>query len=225
MEYFVKICIAFMIILTAFFCLLLFFGIKKAIKTKSLLNQGNRNDHLPFKLLRINFNKRRIMRRVYLPYTEEPDSPLYCVDLLVINHGGILLLSVKNLKGTIENPFRGDWRQFYNSTITQFRNPLEENSIYARALTNLLKNEKVINVPIKSAICYIDAKTKFKNKIEQLIPADKLIPYVKDMAKNRFLSGIEINNTTNLIQKKRKNMNNSGINPPQIKHNISGRVK
>ncbi len=225
MEYFVKICIAFMIILTVFFCLFLFFVIEKALKTRLLLHQENRTDHLPLKLLRINFQKRRIMRRVYLPYTEEPDSPLYCVDILVINHGGILLLSVKNLQGTIENPFRGDWRQFYNSTITQFRNPLEESSINARALTNLLKNQKVMNVPIKSAICYIDIKTKFKNKIEQLIPADKLIPYVKDMAKNRFLSGIEINKTTNLIQKKRKNFNKNRINPTQIKHDVSGRIK
>lgn len=220
MEYFAKFCIALMVIIIVVFCVYLFFKIKKAVKTKILLNQNIRTEDLPYKLLKINFLKHRIMRRVYLPYTVGPDSRIYCIDLLVINHGGILLISLRNLKGTIENPFRGDWRQFFNSNITQFRNPLEESSIYARALGNLLKKNKVVNIPIRSAVCYIDGKTNFKNRIEQIIAADKLIPYIKDMAKNRFLSGMEINNTINIIQSNRKSVKNNKITNLQDTQNI-----
>lgn len=219
MEYFANICITFMVILIAFFCVYLFFKIKKAIETKMLLNQNIRTEELPYKLLKINFLKQRIMRRVYLPYTREPDSRIYCIDLIVINHGGVLLISVKNYKGTIENPFRGDWRQFFNNNIIQFCNPLEESSIYSRALGNLLKKEKMVNIPIRSAVCYIDSKTRFKNRIEQLLAADKLIPYINDMAKNRFLSGKEINNTIHIIQNIRKSIKNNKIIIPKDKQN------
>lgn len=209
MEYFAKICISFMFIIIAFFCVYLFYKIKKAIETKMLLNQNIRTEELPYKLLKINFSKQRIMRRVYLPYTSEPDSRIYCIDLIVINHGGVLLISIKDYHGTIENPFRGDWRQFYNNNIIQFHNPFEESSIYSRALGNLLKKEKMLNIPIRSAVCYIDSKTRFKNRIEQLLAADRLIAYINDMAKNRFLSGKEIKNTIHIIQNMRKTIKNN----------------
>lgn len=219
MEYFAKICIIFMVILIAFFCVFLFFKFKKAIQTIMLLNQNIRTEELPYKLLKINFLKQRIMRHVYLPYTCEPNSRIYCVDLIVINHGGVLLISIKDYKGTIENPFRGDWRQFFNNNITQFHNPFEESSIYSRALGNLLKKDKMVNIPIRSAVCYIDNKTRFKNRIEQLFAADKLIPYINDMAKNRFLSGKEINNTIHIIQNIRRTIKNNKIIIPKDKQN------
>lgn len=224
MEYFAKICIAFMVILIAFFGIYLFFKIKKTIETKMLLNQIVRTNELPYKLLRINFLKQRIMRNVYLPYTLEPNSRFYCIDLIVINHGGVLLISVKDYKGTIENPFRGDWRQFFNNNITQFRNPFEETGIYSRALSNLLKKEKMMNIPIRSAVCYIDNKTRFKNRIEQLLVSDKLIPYINDMGKNRFLSGKEIKNTIHIIHNNRKLIRNKKIiNTSNTQHIIGGK--
>lgn len=224
MEFFAKICIAFMIILIAFFCLYLFFKTKKVIETKMLLNQNIRTEELPYKLLKINYLKQRIMRHVYLPYTHEPNSRIYCIDLIVINHGGVLLISVKDYKGTIENPFRGDWRQFFNNNITQFRNPFEETGIYSRALGNLLKKEKMMNIPIRSAVCYLENKTRFKNRIEQLIASDKLIPYINDMGKNRFLSSKEIKNTIHIIHNYRKLIKNNKIINPNTQ-NIAGRKK
>lgn len=223
MEYFAKICIASMVILIALFCVYLFFKIKKTIETKTLLNQKIRTEDLPYKLLKIIFSKRRIMRRIYLPYTSEPDSRLFCVDLLVINHGGILLITVKNLKGSIENPFRGDWRQFYKNNITQFRNPFEESGVYARALGNFFKQENMANIPIRSAVCYLDGKTRFKNRIEQLLVADKLVPYIKDMGKNRFLSGMEINNVAYAIRINRRSVKNNNVKPKIIQQDKSGR--
>lgn len=223
MEYFAKICIACMVILIAFFCVYLFLKIKKKTETKTLLNQKNRTEDLPYKLLKINFKKRRIMRHIYLPYTSEPDSRLFYVDLLVINHGGILLITVKHFRGSIENPFRGDWRQFYNNNITQFCNPFEESGVYARALGNIFKQDNMANIPIRSAICYLDGKTRFKNRIEQLLVADKLVPYIKDMGKNRFLSGMEINNVAYAIRINRRSQKNNNVKPKIIQQDKSGR--
>lgn len=206
MEYFAKICITVMIILTVVFCVFIFIKIKKAIETRILLHQENHIEILPYKLLKINFSNKTIMRRVFLPFTQEPDSKLFCVDLIIVNNGGILLISIKDFKGSIENPFKGDWRQFYNNNIIQFCNPLEENSIHSRAINKLFKNEKMNNIPIRSAVCYLDGKTRFKNKIEQILTADKLVPYIKDMSKNRFLSKKEINNSIHIIQKNRKHV-------------------
>ncbi|MDD4773625.1 MAG: nuclease-related domain-containing protein [Eubacteriales bacterium] len=206
MEYFAKFCIAVMIILTAIFCVYLFVKIKNKIQTEILLRQKNRTVDLPYNLLKTNLAKRSIMRRVYLPFTEEPDSNIYYIDLITVNRGGVLLITVKNLKGTIENPFKGDWRQFYNDNITQFRNPLENGSYHARSLAALMKKYKLVNIPIKYAVCYIDNKTRFKNRIEQIIAVDKLIPYIKDMSKNRFLSNKEIFRTISVIQNMRKSI-------------------
>lgn len=224
MGYFAKFCIAVMIILTALCCLYLFVKIKTKIQTEMLLRQKRRTEDLPYNLLKINVAKRSIMRRVYLPFTHEPDSKLYYIDLITVNRGGVLLITVRNFKGTIENPFKGDWRQFYNNSITQFNNPLEEGSYHARAIAALLKKDNLINVPIRYAVCYIDNKTRFKNRIEQIITADKLIPYIKDMSKNRFLTHREINKTIVNIQNIRKSVRaKRNLTVKQSRMNVIGK--
>lgn len=215
MENIAKICIALTVTIIVLFCVYLFIFIKKKIETQALLNEKKRTEILPYKLLRINFSKRMIMHRVCLPYTALPDSNCYNIDLLIVCNGGILMITVKDLKGTVENPFRGDWRQFYNNQITQFKNPFEESNNYARALCNLLKRDKMINIPIRSVVCYLDKKTRFKNRMEQLLVADKLVPYIKDMSKNRFLSRMEMENVLFCIRQSRRNVKKPVKNKPE----------
>ncbi len=125
------------------------------------------------------------------------------VDHILVSRGGILLISVCPYSGTIENPFHGDWRQFYGSNIVQFRNPLERNTRNAAVISALLKQEKLHNIPISGIAVFPDNKTQFKNRIEQVMTVNRLVVYGKDMNKSRFLSIGEIHRTLAALRKYR----------------------
>ena len=216
MDVFLKFCIGAAIVLAGIFLVCFIFFIKAVVETKILLNSGVKSNNLVYKLMCANFRKSHIMRTSHFPFTSEAQSKLFRADVIAVNRGGILLITVRDLRGTVENPFRGDWRQFLGTKIMQMPNPLETNGLHTRSLDNILKREGVKNVPVKSVVVYFDEKTKFKNRVEQIMCITKLVSYAKDMNKDRFLTGHEIRNTVSVLRRCRRRVKpnpNQGANP------------
>lgn len=201
MDTIAKICIAAAVIICALIVICAAFKIKKAVESTLVLRNGKRDESIVWRLLKINYPALRIMRRVILPYNLSRDSKLFKIDAININHGGVLLITVKNFHGMIEDPFHGDWRQFYGQAITRLHNPLEQNLQYSNALKAQFRSMELINIPVQSLVVYLDPKTRFKNRIEQLLLVDRLTTYIHDMDKNRFLSKQEINKVIIAIRK------------------------
>jgi len=204
MDTWVKVIIAAGVIAAACLVLFLFFRIRAWAETRALLNARPRKSSLPLRLLLANFPSANVMNRVILPVTDAPGSPCFSADLLMIHRGGVLMITVRDLRGNVDNPYRGDWRQFAGQKVLQMKNPVETGAVCCRAMNNLLQREQVSNIPIRHLLVYLDPRTRFKIRMEQVLPADKLVPAVKDMRREKFLSAREIRRVRAILQKKRR---------------------
>lgn len=191
MDFFAKFSIALAVICAAVLLVWLFFIIKRMITSNMLLNLPDRSEKTVLKLLTVNYKSDKLLKNVVFPFNLSPDSKLFRTDAILVNRGGILIVTIRNMHGTVENPFHGDWRQFYNNSIMQLRNPLELNAAYTKALNAHLRHRDIENVPINSIVVYIDNKTKFKTKISQIVSIDRMLMYIHDMNNNHFLSMAE----------------------------------
>lgn len=203
METFSKICIAISVVVIVLILLRIILWIRSRLLTRRIL--GNMRMDIGSKkqigeLLHANFFPTCVFCRPRFPVPGNSGA-IAEIDHIVVNRGGILLISVCPFSGTIENPFHGDWRQFYMQNIVQFRNPLDRNGANARVLNALLKREKLYNIPISGIAVFPDNRTRFKNRIEQVMTVNRLVSYIKDMNKSRFLSGGEIRRTIRALRK------------------------
>lgn len=203
METISKICVAISVIVISLILLRTAFWIRSRVLSCRIL--GSMRMDIGCKrqigeLLHANFLSFCIFSRPRFPVPGNSDAAIE-IDHIVVNRGGILLISVCPFSGTVENPFHGDWRQFYRQEIVQFRNPLDRNGANARVLNALLKREKLYNIPISGIAVFPDHRTRFKNRIEQVMTVNRLIPYIKDMNKSRFLSEGEIRRTVRALRK------------------------
>jgi len=201
MDWLIKICIAAAVIIAAILIIFIAFAIKKEVESILLLRNTKRNVSMVHRLLYANYGSSRVMRNMIFPYNFSPNSRLFKVDAININHGGVLLITIKNYHGMIENPFHGDWRQFFAKKIDRLPNPLEINAKYAGSINMQLKSMNISNVPVRSLVVYLDPKTRFKNRIEQIVLIDRLRAYIHDMNKNRFLSSLEMRNVSTALKK------------------------
>lgn len=218
MDTIAKISIAAAVAVAAVLLVMLFFKLKKLAESYILLNQPERSEKTVLKLLTINYGGERLLKNAVFPFNLSPDSKLFRADAIVVNRGGVLIISIRNMHGTIENPFHGDWRQFYMQAIKQMRNPLELNGAYAQSLIMLLRQSEIENVPVESLVVYLDPKTKFKNRIAQIIQIDRLTTYIHDMNNNRFLSGKEIRKTAAALREFARKPQKAK-SPPQYRSN------
>ena len=124
MDLFAKFSIALAVVCAAVLLVWLFFIIKRMIISNMLLNQPDRSEKTVLKLLTVNYKSDKLLKNVVFPFNLSPDSKLFRTDAILVNRGGVLIVTIRNMHGTVENPFHGDWRQFHANAIKQLRNPL-----------------------------------------------------------------------------------------------------
>lgn len=204
MDNLIKIGIGIGVFAVAVLVIVLFLRIRAWAETRALLGANPRKPSLPLRLLLANFPAGNVLHRVILPVADAPQSPCFSSDILMIHRGGVLLMSVRDLHGNVDNPFRGDWRQYAGGQMLQMKNPEEMGALCCRALNNLLQREQISNIPIRHLTVYLDNRTRFKIRMEQVIPVDRLVPLIRDMRREKFLSSGEIRRVKAVIQKKRR---------------------
>jgi len=163
------------------------------------------------------YRKKYIFRNVYFPDDRYGDRTVE-TDIIFVCKGGICVIEVKGIKGFIENPIKGDWNQFYNNNVFMFQNPFEQNVSHIKAVKNILIREELPNIPVHNIVVFTDKRVKFKFREDMLLKADKLLPFLHDLNKNRFVSRQEITNVVKIIRKyqvkgyntRRNNINNGG---------------
>ena len=204
METLTNICIALAVIVLIGVLAYIVFRIRAAVSVSRILKEAraSRNfDSVVLRILKICFPGQHILHRVRIPLKQDPGARVCDIECMMISRGGVILIRSLPYAGTIENPFRGDWREFSGRGIAQFKNPLEINAAAGRLITGILQHENISNVPVKGIVVFCDNKVRFKNRIEQVMVAEKMVPYIKDFNKNRFLSAAEIAAVTRAVKK------------------------
>ena len=95
------------------------------------------------------------------------------------------------MRGFIEDPMRGDWRQFNGNRIVQFNNPIELNSKRTRALDRVIRG-RGFKVPIKGIVVFTYEDVRFKNRLKRVFSAESSIKYIHAFMNNKCLTDSQV---------------------------------
>lgn len=180
------------LLIVAVVAVALFVGnyVMRARRVKRLLSEGRGRDGFLKELYKAAFDRRcYILENIYIPLKPGSDSTLCCLPLVLVGRGGIMIFEEKRMSGFIENPMRGDWRLFSGKRITQFQNPVERNTIHARAIKKMLAAEGHASCNVKGLVVLTENDVRLKNKLAQVVSAEASLEcIVRTMKKKEITS-------------------------------------
>ena len=192
----------------------LVFCIRRCRKTKMLLSGDRGRDGFLYALYSMALGgKCYVLKDIYVRCENNRDAVILCVPLLLIGSGGILIAEEKHMCGFIEDPMRGDWRQFHGNRIVQFNNPLEVNSKRIKALERLIKS-RGFKVPMKGIVVFTQNNVRLKNRLSQIYSAESSIKCIRSFMDNKYLTAGEMKSLCSFIRRqslKISNGNNTEI--------------
>lgn len=191
--------------------LMITLSVKATIDAEKVLKYEKRDGRFTRKLLSTNFSNRTTMYNVLLPFGPggKTSGP---ADAIVVLRGGIAVIKTQYARGYIDNPFRGEWCQYNKGDTETLPNPFDLNEASVTSVKTIMQREEIYNVPIHNIILFVSKGVKFKNREETLLAADGLIPYLKDLSKNRFLTTAEVTKVTEVLRKYRRHPKNAQKN-------------
>ena len=162
-----------------------------------LLSSNERGGDFVYRLLKTSFPASRILRQAVLPLDNGQRA---MADLVLVDSGGVFVIRVRNFPGKVDNSNRATWTVENSKGVGEFPNPFEQNRYALSAIDGILKREQLYNVPKHNVVVFSQKRTVFKIRSEKLTTADNLIETLKDINKNRFLTGKEVNETLTAIK-------------------------
>ncbi|MFA6948045.1 MAG: nuclease-related domain-containing protein [Eubacteriales bacterium] len=175
--------------------------IKASMDTERLLSDAKPSPALVHKLLRVNFGTANMMTNILLPFNPNRTDGAVPLDTVIVVRGAIAVLHIANLHGYIDNPYKGDWVQYNKGTETTIRNPFERYEGYIAAIRTIMRREEVYNTSIYNIVVYTDKNVKLKNREDQLVRYDRIIPYLKDFQKEKLSTSREVSNIMRVLHK------------------------
>ena len=175
------------------------------ITAKNIFNNSRGKKSFAFNYLSVRFGRNRTLRDVKLPIRNPAAKngvSLVDIGLIFLNRGGIFVIKVVPGSGYIDNANGDVWTRTFNDKFYQFSDPFAQNLIGVKAVKALLRSEHIDNIPIHNIVLFTGRKVKFARRLNGLITADELTPFMIDLNKDRFLNGKEIRNTVKLLKKK-----------------------
>lgn len=167
---------------------------KRATK---LLSESDRGADTIYKLLRTAFPAGRIIKQAVFSLKNGGRA---MSDLILVDSGGVFVIRIKTFPGRIDNSNRALWTVTNTKGVGEFPNPFEQNKYAVTAVNDLLQLESLYNVPTHNIVVFSHKKVAFKINSEKLLTAERLIDTIKDLNRNRFLTGKEINATIGAIK-------------------------
>ncbi len=135
--------------------------------------------------------KCRILKNIYIRYEDNRGAGMMCIPLIVIGSGGILIAEEKHMHGFIEDPMRGDWRQFSGNRIIQFSNPIEVNSKRIKELEKLMR-DRGFKADVKGIVVFTYKDVRFKNRLKQVYSAESSVKYIRSFMNNKCLTSSQV---------------------------------
>ncbi|MBQ0102441.1 MAG: NERD domain-containing protein [Firmicutes bacterium] len=169
-------------------------------KITALFAKKNRSESFVPSLIKAQMLRPVLIRNAVLPEPVGNGSFVNAnADLIYISHGGIAVMSLIGIPGAVDNSGTGDWTIQNNTGVTTIPNPLEANAHAVNAILQILKENSVFNVPIYNFAVFYGKKTVFRVKSNKLLTAKTLLPSLKDINRDKFLSNQDISDAYEAI--------------------------
>ena len=139
---------------------------------------------------RMRFSRINSFFHIVFPFSiDGDDDRTFKLPALVVNSGGVVVITYKNLHGNVDNPYDGDWRLYEEGSVEQIKNPVTVGNIFCNSIKRMLKEKNLRNVPVINIIVYTERNVSFKIKIsETVVPIDRLPERLHDINRDKFLS-------------------------------------
>ena len=176
------------------------------ITAKNILNNSRGKKSFAFSYLSLRFGRRRTLKNVKFPIRNPASKngvSLVDIGVIFLNRGGIFVINVVPGSGYVDNANGEVWTRTFNDKFYQFPDPFAQNIIGVKAVKALLRSEHIDNIPIHNIVLFTGRKVKFARRLNGLITADELTPFMIDLNKDRFLKGSEIRSMVKLLNRKR----------------------
>lgn len=186
--------IVLVILILVLLFVILVFGrrMMRALRERRLLLSGRGGTGFLRELYLTAFGRQcRVLRDIYL-YRDGSGSSLCLVPMIVVCRGGIFTVEEKHMNGFIENPMRGDWRQFHGDRIVQFQNPCERNNIHLNAIRRLLDAKRVEYGSAKGIVVFTGSDYSFKNNFAQVLSAEGSLDYLGAEMRAKVISAEQV---------------------------------
>ena len=175
---------------------------KRELAAKKILQHGRRSDSFIYNLLATSFPKQNLIKNARIPAAIlQNNSEFLNVDLIAVSSGGIAVIKIFNQSGKIDDPIKGDWVMYNGGEGIRIANPFEINSHNMHAVEQIIKRERLSNIPVRNIVVFTSTKVTFRNRYDQLKSAKQLYDSMLDMKQNKFLTSSEVRSSVSAIRK------------------------
>ncbi|MBO4264922.1 MAG: NERD domain-containing protein [Clostridia bacterium] len=169
------------------------------VKSSRQLLYGDESERNIRHALITRFGKCRVLSGVYLPYINDPLGRYAEVDDIVITGGGIVVVEVKSHNGKIDNRSESIWIQHYGDKVVKFQNPVLQNAVHVRVVSDILRKEGIIDVPVYNLVVFTSKNVAFAKKVREVCSQKTMASRLSSIESDRVLSIIDRRNIKLLL--------------------------
>lgn len=158
---------------------------------KEIREYGRENDEFIYNLVKASFPSATVFKNLCIPVTASSGRYFTETDVILVNRSGITVIEVKGHKGTIDNPYHGPWCQYYGDKTLEFYNPFEQNAGHIKALTEILRKNKIYSVPMQNFVVFSAPDVVLRYPYDDLFTPDTLSGRLSMMKYDKVLSKSE----------------------------------
>ncbi len=114
------------------------------------------------------------------------------------------------MDGFIENPMRGDWRQFHGDRIIQFQNPCERNAVHIAAIRRLLDARGIKYGSAKGIVVFTGHDYRFKNNFAQVLSAEGSLDYLGGEMRGRIITPEQVDTICRVLKQQNHRIRTHG---------------
>ena len=192
------------IILYIAFMLWLIWVIYSRITARKIMREGRNKKNFAFNYMSTRFSRINTLKNVKLLINDSrANGGRYIADigLVFVNKGGIVIIDTVPGSGFIDITEGGTWNRIINDKYYSFADPFIKSKHNVHALKTFLRSEEVENIPVHNLVMFSGKRVKFSKRIDGLVTAEDLAPYIKDINKDKFLTRGEIRRVVKMLKK------------------------
>ncbi len=142
---------------------------------KKILQYGKDRAYFIYEMLSSAFAGGTVMKNLYFPVPTKEGVFDTEVDIVCVTRGGIAVIEVKGMKGSISCPPEGPWIQRYAKKVLPFENPYRQNEGHVNAVRRALNLKGITNVPIRNYVVFTDPQVQFSHRYPWLLHSNELL--------------------------------------------------
>lgn len=187
------------------FALWLIALIYSRITARKIMREERNKKSFTYRYLCSRYSKRNTVRGVKL-LIRSKDNPqgrfIADIGLVFVNKGGVMVIETIPGSGFIDMTPGGQWNRIINDKYYTFDDPFLRNKKKTETMKRFLRSEGVENIPVHSVVFFSGNNVKFSKRINGLVNANTLVPYLNDINRDKFLTGKEIRRVVKLLRQK-----------------------